>query len=70
MPEKVGTIRPDLLVINKIDLDHMVGASLQVIEEDTRRMRKELPFVFTNMKSGQGIQDVISFIEQQGMLTR
>jgi urease accessory protein len=46
----------------------MVGASLEVMDRDARRMRGERPFVFTNMKSGQGLADVIAFIERQGML--
>lgn len=64
-----GITRSDLLVINKIDLAPMVGASLEVMDRDTKRMRRERPFVFTNMKTGQGVDVVISFIEKQGMLT-
>jgi urease accessory protein len=45
-----------------------VGASLEVMKEDTLRMRKARPFVFTNMKTGQGLQEIIDFIEHQGML--
>ncbi|MCG8080516.1 MAG: urease accessory protein UreG, partial [Candidatus Thiodiazotropha taylori] len=55
-------------IINKIDLAPYVGASLDVMKEDTLRMRKERPFVFTNMKTGQGLQEIIDFIEHQGML--
>ncbi len=63
-----GITRSDLLVINKIDLAPMVGASLAVMDADARRMRGERPFVFTNMKTGQGLADIIEFIERQGML--
>ena len=63
-----GITRSDLLVINKIDLAPMVGASLEVMERDARRMRGERPFVFTNLKSGQGLDRVIGFIEAQGLL--
>ncbi|HEY8887121.1 MAG TPA: urease accessory protein UreG [Gallionella sp.] len=63
-----GITKSDLLVINKIDLAPMVGASLEVMDQDTRRMRGERPFIFTNMKIGTGLQEIISFIEQQGML--
>ena len=63
-----GITRSDLLVINKIDLAPMVGASLDVMETDTRRMRGERPFVFTNLKSGHGLETIVAFIERQGML--
>src|SRR5215217_7131551 len=63
-----GITRSDLLVINKIDLAPMVGASLEVMREDATRMRRERPFVFTNLKTGQGLPRVIEFIETQGML--
>jgi urease accessory protein len=63
-----GITKSDLLVINKIDLAPMVGASLEVMERDARRMRGERPFVFTNLKTGQGLPDVIRFIETQGLL--
>jgi urease accessory protein len=65
-----GITRSDLLVINKIDLAPMVGASLEVMERDARRMRGERPFVFTNLKTGHGLDTVVSFIEQSGMLHR
>ncbi len=57
-----GITKSDLLVINKIDLAPMVGASLEVMEQDTRRMRGEKPFVFTNLKTGQGLEVVIDLI--------
>jgi urease accessory protein len=62
-----GITRSDLLVINKIDLADGVGASLEVMERDSRRMRGERPFVFTNLRTGQGLDEVISFIERQGL---
>ena len=63
-----GITRSDLLVINKVDLAPYVGASLEVMESDTRRMRGERPFVFTNLRAGQGVQDVVDFIVREGML--
>jgi urease accessory protein len=63
-----GITKSDLLVINKIDLAPMVGASLEVMERDSKKMRGERPFVFTNLKTGQGLERVIAFIEKQGML--
>lgn len=71
MPRKggPGITRSDLLIINKIDLAPYVGASLEVMEQDTLRMRKTNPFVFSNMKTGQGLQEIIDFIEHHGMLT-
>ena len=70
MPRKggPGITRSDLLIINKIDLAPYVGASLEVMERDTLRMRKEKPFVFSNMKTGQGVEQIIQFIEHKGML--
>ena len=70
MPRKggPGITRSDLLVINKIDLAPHVGASLEVMKQDTLRMRRERPFVFSNMKTGQGLQEIIAFIEHRGML--
>jgi urease accessory protein len=63
-----GITRSDLLVINKIDLAPYVGASLAVMEQDTKRMRGERPFVFTNLRTGQGLERILDFIEHQGML--
>lgn len=63
-----GITRSDLLVINKIDLADGVGASLEVMESDSRRMRGERPFVFTNLRTGQGLDEVVEFIEHEGML--
>ena len=63
-----GITKSDLLVINKIDLAPHVGASLDVMERDARTMRGQRPFVFTNLKTGQGLADVERFIESQGML--
>jgi urease accessory protein len=63
-----GITRSDLLVINKTDLAPHVGASLEVMERDTRRMRGARPFVFTNLRSGQGVVDVAKFIEDTGGL--
>jgi urease accessory protein len=58
-----GITRSDLLVINKIDLAPHVGASLEVMERDAKRMRGERPFVFTNLRVGQGLDHIASFIE-------
>ncbi|WP_295449870.1 urease accessory protein UreG [uncultured Thiodictyon sp.] len=63
-----GITRSDLLVINKIDLASAVGASLEVMDRDARRMRGERPFVFTNLREGQGVEEIAAFIVQQGML--
>jgi urease accessory protein len=63
-----GITKSDLLVINKIDLAPMVGASLDVMDRDTKKMRGERPFVFSNLKTGQGLADIIAFVERQGML--
>ena len=63
-----GITKSDLLIINKIDLAPMVGASLEVMERDSRKMRGARPFVFTNLKTGQGLDTVIKFIETEGLL--
>jgi urease accessory protein len=63
-----GITRSDLLEINKIDLAPYVGASLEVMESDTRRMRGERPWVFSNLKTGEGLDRIIAFIEREGML--
>jgi urease accessory protein len=63
-----GITKSDLLVINKIDLAPMVGASLEVMERDAKKMRGERPFVFSNMKTGKGLEAIIAFIEREGML--
>jgi urease accessory protein len=65
-----GITRSDLLVINKIDLAPHVGASLEVMERDTKRMRGERPYVFTNLRAGTGVDTVSTFIEQAGGLGR
>jgi len=62
-----GIMKSDLLVINKIDLAPYVGASLEVMERDARRMRGERPFVFSNLKEGVGLDDIVSFIERRGL---
>lgn len=63
-----GITRSDLLVINKIDLAPYVGASLDVMERDAKRMRGERPFVFTNLKTGEGLESVADLVVRQGML--
>jgi urease accessory protein len=63
-----GITKSDLLIINKIDLAPYVGASLEVMDTDAKRMRGDRPFVFTNLKSGQGLPAVIDFIEKKGLL--
>jgi urease accessory protein len=63
-----GITKSDLLIINKIDLAPMVGASLEVMDRDAKRMRGDRPFVFTNLKTGQGLDRVIAFIEREGLL--
>ena len=61
-----GITRSDLLVINKIDLAPLVGASLEAMERDTRRMRGERAFVFTNLRSGKGVDEIIEFVVREG----
>lgn len=63
-----GITRSDFLVINKIDLAGYVGASLEVMERDTVRMRGDRPFVFSNLKIGLGLDEIVVFLERQGML--
>ena len=63
-----GITKSDLLVINKIDVAPLVGASLEVMERDAARMRGDRPFVFSNMKTGQGVREIIEFVVDRGML--
>jgi urease accessory protein len=63
-----GITRSDMLVINKIDLAPFVGASLEVMDRDARKMRGERPFVFANIRAGKGVEEIASFIEKQGGL--
>jgi urease accessory protein len=63
-----GITRSDLLVINKVDLAPLVGASLEVMDRDAKRMREDRPFVFTNLKTGDGVDIVIDFLERSGGL--
>lgn len=64
-----GITRSDLLIINKTDLAPMVGASLEVMDRDSRRMRGDRPFVFTNIRSGEGVESVADFVVRAGGLT-
>jgi urease accessory protein len=63
-----GITRSDLLVINKIDLAPHVGASLEVMERDAKRMRGERPFVFTNLRVGEGLDVIVDFVRREGLL--
>ena len=63
-----GITRSDLLIINKIDLAPLVGANLAVMESDTLKMRVNRPFVFTNLKSGEGVEQIATFIIENGGL--
>ncbi|HEX5321027.1 MAG TPA: urease accessory protein UreG [Stellaceae bacterium] len=63
-----GITRSDLLVINKIDLAPLVGASLEVMDRDARKMRGERPFVFTNMRAGEGVDRIVEFVVGHGGL--
>lgn len=63
-----GITKSDLLVINKIDLAPMVGASLEVMAQDATKMRGSRPFVFSNMKTSAGLEEIVCFIKKHGML--
>jgi len=65
-----GVTRSDLLVINKIDLADRVGASLEVMARDSRKVRGDRPFVFTNLKSGDGLEDVVRWIQHELLFDR
>ena len=71
IPRKGGPVntRSDLLVINKIDLAPYVGASLEVMDRDAKKMRGDRPFVFSNIRSGQGVAAIAGFIEREGGLS-
>ena len=71
IPRKAGPgiTKSDLLVINKTDLAPLVGASLEVMDRDAKKMRGDRPFVFTNLKSGDGLKSIIDFIIDKGMLS-
>lgn len=64
-----GITKSDLLIINKIDLAPYVGASLEVMDRDARKMRGDAPFVFSNLKENKGLDEIIAFIEEKGMLS-
>lgn len=63
-----GITKSDLLIINKIDLAPMVGASLEVMQRDAKKMRGERPFLFSNLKTGQGLEEIVFFIQRQGLM--
>ena len=65
-----GITRSDLLVINKIDLAPLVGANLDIMKEDAIRMRVKRPFVFSNLKSGEGVDEITSFVIEKGGLAK
>ena len=65
-----GVTRSDLLVINKIDLADRVGASLEVMARDSKKVRGERPFVFTNLKEGTGLEDIVSWIQRELLFDR
>ncbi len=65
-----GITKSDLLVINKIDLAPMVGASLEVMARDAKKMRGDRPFVFSNLKTNEGLDQIVGFIEREGMVKR
>lgn len=64
-----GITKSDLLVINKIDLAPLVGADLGVMDRDAKKMRNDKPFIFSNLKDGTGVADIVAFIKTQGMLS-
>ena len=64
-----GITKSDLLVINKIDLAPLVGASLEVMDRDAKKMRGDKPFIFANMKEKKGLSEIIEFISEHGMLS-
>ncbi|GAA6167359.1 urease accessory protein UreG [Sessilibacter corallicola] len=64
-----GITKSDLLIINKTDLAPLVGASLEVMDRDAKAQRGERPFLFTNLKAEQGLQEIIDFVIDAGMLT-
>jgi urease accessory protein len=70
IPRKGGPAitRSDLLVINKIDLAPYVGASLEVMDRDSKKMRPNRPYLFTNIRAGEGVAEIAAFIERQGGL--
>ena len=63
-----GITRSDLLVINKTDLAPYVGASLEVMDVDTKRMRRDLPYQFTSLRHGEGVEAIVEFIVHHGLL--
>ncbi|CAA0118266.1 urease accessory protein UreG [Zhongshania aliphaticivorans] len=65
-----GITRSDLLIINKTDLAPLVGADLGVMDRDAKKMRGNKPFIFSNLKDGSGVADIVNFIVEQGMLGR
>lgn len=65
-----GITKSDLLIINKTDLAPLVGASLEVMDRDAKMMRKDKPFVFSNLKKDEGLKDIIEFIISEGMLPK
>jgi len=65
-----GITKSDLLIINKTDLAPHVGASLDIMDRDATRMRNSEPFVFSNLKSGEGLPEIVNFIVNEGMLLK
>jgi urease accessory protein len=64
-----GIMKSDLLIINKTDLAPLVGASLEVMARDAKKMRGDKPVVFSNMKTGEGLDDIVTFILDKGMIS-